>query len=378
MNTTTNILANAIAEDMNDLINGIVSTAVESDEKQPWTNNEGEIGIPLSSIDKLNIFVDYDLDEDDERNMNGDYFDTLENMIDTKNIIKMKSTMNELKGILLDIFKNKDTSIYGVIVVDGDCRYNIMHPITSYLISIGEIVLPDVMTIMIYTYKKDSHNTLENNSYIEDIANIVNIIKTNGYKAKGLIALNQSGSSSISSSRDKYFMDALFKFKAEGNARPEFALIPVQMASYSVAYPYYGAVVSYTSGSEYYSKNLCGMTSGNINVDANYKDEWCATCTGSLSNSKFNSLFSLNNMNLNSMFYEKVIHTDIRDWTFACQMFSIYQLFSKEIDENIITKEVVPTSPQSELLSDIKEECIDREFIIRTSNPLVDRLQGEI
>lgn len=353
-----NIFTSAIHEEIHDLINSYSGQESESAITESYTDQDGHILIPLNS-DSFYIehFTDYmtyrndseDDDEDDDELSGYAAYDIL-SQVQTENIMKINGTPAVLQDILLEMFQNKDSSIYGITVVDGEKRYNILHPITAYMIKSGEIVLPNEILIMIYSYQHNS-KTIEVDHYINKISNILKTITNHGYKTKSTMLYQQRNNTvhkDISSANS--FMDYNFTFDESGGTRPEFGILPVQFMTGDVSFPYYGVVASLTTGGSYQSINLTGMASGNINIEAEYREGNFVTCTGDHPNELFSSLFTLNDMNLHSLYNDHIVHDDNwHNWVFTCQMFSIYQMYSDVIDAQAAIVPEVEAIPEVEI-----------------------------
>lgn len=345
---TTNIFAAAIYEELNDMVGSYVGTETENSTKESFINEDGNILIPLNNNTFENeVFTDYkiyDSDNDDEFNdededrdretqlNGGEYYDIF-NDIRTEDILKIPATKDVLQDILIEMFRTKDSSIYGITVIDDmGRRYNVLHPITAHMIKTGEIVLSEMITIIVYSYK-DEQYVSEHDSFINKISSIIKLITNNGYKSKSAISFERDENTDFKFiSESGNFMNIDLDFKETGGARPQFGLIPVQFMTSEVAYPYYGIVASETDGMAYMSRNLTGMASGNIGIEPYNTEGRFSTCTGEEPNDAFNSLFTLNDMNLHSLYDEHVLNIDWKTWVFTCQMYSIYELYSEEID----------------------------------------------
>lgn len=355
-----NIYANMINEELQDMIK---KNVVIENELLDYINEEGEIAIPLMT-NALGgyIFTDYfevweDSDGETERELNGDSYALIEDTIDKGNILKSKMSKENLREILIDMFQNNDTSLYGILVISGKQRFNILHPVTAYLISIGEIILEDTLTVIFYPYKS-ALQIRENDYYIDQITKIMNTIIMDMAKAKGSATLSTHPSevNAICFS-DEPFNHNL-EFATTGTVTPKNVLIPVQMMTSDITYPYYGFIHSYSDGSSYCSQNLCGMASGNLNIYDSYIDDYVSTCTGSEPNNQLRGLFTLSNMNCNSLYSEITTYANFKEWTYANQMYSIFTLYKDELKPK--KKEEQKLGTDENVLSNIQEAGEDR------------------
>ena len=332
LQNTINIFASAIHEEMKDLVAAYNGKEDEKSKELKRVNNEGQVLIPVN-VNPMNYA--YEMDSyDTSDGVHEEYYGKIYDRIKYSNILKLDGNIDILKDILIDLFVNKDSSIYGILVIQGNERYNIMHPIIAKMISTGEIKLKETFKIVVYSYvdryKLRDASTLDSN--VERIVDITNMIQSNGYKAKGAI-IYENNVNIEEASRQELYNDATFAFSMEGGARPEYGIAPVQLMSAEIAIPYYGIIGSKTDGGEYYSVDLAPMMSGNLDRYIGGSTEWWNTCTGDESNRYFKSLFVMNNMNLNSLYYESILDGDFRQWVFDCQMFSIYLMFPDEVQE---------------------------------------------
>jgi len=332
---TTNILASAIAEEMNDLINSFSGKETEDSKGLSRINKEGQVLIPISENPEHLDYKDYkdyfEFNENEGYPKTTEYGEIYSN-VEMNTILKIDGNKEVLQNILLDLFENKDSSIYGILIVQGDQRYNILHPIIANYIITEEIELEETFKIVLYTYKPNCNlsNPTTNDEFIERIVDIVNTINNKGYKAKGITQYNKNININLAS-KEVSFMNTNFSFNNGKDARPEYCIAPVQLMSDSIAIPYYGAIACRTTGGAYNGIHLTPMACGNVSLTKGY--DWHEICTGNYSNRKYNSLYVMNDMNIDSLMNSYVLADDWKEWIFDCQMFSIFLMYEKEILE---------------------------------------------
>ncbi len=347
-----NLFASAIEEEMKDLIDSY--SGLDGEDVFPLLNNEGNVIIPIKSDPMIyGHRIDYTEDEDNDINYpdNMGTFYNLSHDLKLNQIMKIDATPDILKAFLLDIYASKDLSFYGCMISYGHCRYNPLHPIIANMIKKKEITLPDKFQLVVYEYS--SKHGRSDEPLEEDIGLIMNLlgeIDKNSYQASTISSYRGNGRSLISRADDTDFMNSAFQFDMEDNARPRYAITPVQFMTDEVVMPYYGAIASYTSGGAYVSINLMPMFSCNIALDEeNPSEAWSSTCTGSQPSNRFKSLYTLNDMNCSSVFHEYAFDGNYRDWAFACTTTSIFIMYQEDVKK---IKE-----PEKEVIveTDIKE-----------------------
>jgi len=359
INRTETIVVNALIEEIHDILK---SHTVEDDnkEKVSYVDDEGNITIPLNNNELRNMtYTDFPTIEANRGSVqvDGSKYTAIINELN-EDIMKMQIERENFYDLIYEMFKNEDYSIYGMIAVWENKRINILHPMTARLIKDGEIILPDVFTLMVYTYKS-SHKPSSSDLYEDLLIDIMNSYSKSNYKSKPIIKPVEISNFAIRDiARTFNTEEYSIEFEETGDISPQYALIPVQLMSTEIAYPYYGFIYSELDDNAYWSASLSPMMSGNIMIEADNPGSLSDTCTGGIANNSFKGLATLNNMNLYSMFSEYIFEGSYPNWTHVCRMYSIFVLCEERIKEELLTQK----DPTPE------EEVEDETTMTSTSN----------
>jgi hypothetical protein len=121
---------------------------------------------------------------------------------------------------------------------------------------------------------------------------------------------------------------------SESGSNPPKVITPLMFVTQGMLFPYYGAVMSRSSGGSYESRDL--MHWGSCNLD-HRRDigGWGGTCTGNLSNSVYSSLRVLTNLNTASAHHTDVISNrgDLKTYVKVAQELSVQILFDHFTEE---------------------------------------------
>ncbi len=236
-------------------------------------------------------------------------------------IIKVPRANKKLLGAYAKMMA-EDSNIgkfYGMIIVDNGKKFNPLHPIIAAMIASGEIRLSPSFTLIVYPFREQRgvHDD-KVQEFMEEIVKMMTVIRSAQY----LPTISYQPSNSLRT-------DILNSIQNNGDTNINFSergdsiqhtVIPVQLATTGIVYPYYGLIMSHrVPGGPYESRHLYPVLSGNIDTMSRRNGQ---TCVGSLNNYAFSSLYVLSNMNIQSMYFSDVysIHTD--DFIAACQKVS--------------------------------------------------------
>jgi len=347
MINTKNIYENIIAEEINSLVDGIISSNTP-DKQLAFVNSISEVAIPTTK--EIEMYFDYSVckDDSDEDYIDGHNIDELNKHLLDKNILKATMTPETFKSMLLDIYFSGDKSIYGILIIDDERRYNPLHPVVAEMIHSGEIVLPPVFTIAIYTYRAESVSIEFGEHFTQIWDRILDHIRENKYNISGKYAFN-GVEGTFSDIRNLDIM-----FDKTGNMDVPWSIIPIQMQSTGLTYPYYGCIEERCLDYEYEARQLTPMLSGNIHSSTYDPSNYGNTCTGDLPSSVFNSLFCLNNMNNTSLYFHETLHDDYIGFAYTSILYSIDLLYKKDIENKL--KNDKPKEEETDTLSDFIEQ----------------------
>jgi hypothetical protein len=209
-------------------------------------------------------------------------------------------------------------SIYGCIwasTANPNIRINVLHPIAVHTILKGDFdnvaKLEDDGTLYVYEYSSKLGSYIQNTSHadyvIERWVEVLSVLATESYPPNTQLKCStnmdslcnnlRSGNTSIESAR--------VDFSESGN-NPRLVITPLLFVTKDMLFPYYGAIISRSTGGEYSSRDLMPWGSCNLNHRENI-GRWGGTCTGSFSNAVYSSLRVLTNVNTGSPHHTDVI-----------------------------------------------------------------------
>lgn len=269
---------------------------------------------------------------------------------------------------------------YGMTISYDSKKLNPLHPVIAAMITAGEIRLPDEFTIIVYPY---AHKAFIDDDYAEEykkeIIEGITQIREEQHLPSVTYRANGSESSDIQNFTNNSEYSISFNETGENT---QCAVIPVQLATSGVTYPYYGLIMSdRTHRDSYLSTNLYPCLSGNIDVSTNRNGQ---TCVGELSNSVFASLYVLSNMNINSLYYTDIYTSETLTFVHACQSVSaafisawagiVPDPIEEEVEEDVAEVEAVPYGPVEpiEVEDDLAAASEVEEPMISPEGELVD------
>jgi hypothetical protein len=258
-----------------------------------------------------------------------DYRDSFTSMEDFHNEITRGVPLKRIGNVSLEgilavvsaLFEAAKGDFYGVMVADGNKRYNILHPITAMMIATGEIRLSGLLTAVIYRYsEKRSVDVDSSNVYAKEIQDITAKVLVN--KVVPSISLSLRGSIADIVRSVALEESYIVNFR-EGSNNSNDIIIPVQLATQGLTMPWYGLIHAHKNGG-HLSKNIFPALSGNIS--SKFREDASNTCTGNHDSNLYSSLYVLNNMNIASMYYGATVPPDIQNFVDACHEVSISAL----------------------------------------------------
>jgi hypothetical protein len=203
------------------------------------------------------------------------------------------------------------------ITFDGK-KINPLHPVIAAMITANEISLPETFTIIIYPYySKQSISMSNSEEYEGKIVEGISRLR----EEQHIPSVEYRASNNLHNDVNAFLTNQNHQINfRENGATVRYALIPVQLATHGITFPYYGLVYSTKDGSDSYrSMNIYPCLSGNIDTAFGGTGN---TCVGDLSNYNFSSLYVLGNMNINSMYYSEVFTSESLTFIHACQKVS--------------------------------------------------------
>lgn len=303
----------AFNEEIHDLREKMTSFAVNIS-RSSYVYEDGSVVIPSLYDDRRIISKEY---LEDSYLKSFDFLIGDNGKVDDSAILRINDANKKLLSMYASMFANETGSFYGMIIVDGDKKFNPLHPIISMMIVAGEIQLSDSFTIIVYPYKsiEEDFDTYLIEEFASEITELIVEVRETQRLPNIYYRTGNSLETDIKNSIGG--IEHLRIPFIETGDRVETAIIPVQLATTSIVYPYYGLILSRGGdGEQYRSRNKFPLLSGNINTGISGAGD---TCVGELNSSSFTSLYVLSNMNTNSMFGDDVIGVTYKEFIQACQ-----------------------------------------------------------
>ncbi|MEA3280210.1 MAG: hypothetical protein U9Q38_06395 [Thermodesulfobacteriota bacterium] len=207
---------------------------------------------------------------------------------------------------------------YGIMITFDDIRLNPLHPIVAANIANGVISIPRVFNAVVYTgqFMEDGSPSATDEALLLRILARIQVTE---------VAAAASSSCVADYDREAFANRAVartlqYDYNLHTSHAPATVVIPVQLLSTGLTYPYYGIVESvYNEERGYRSRNIAPCLSGNIEAAvAGDEDAYHSTCCGSLSPAHYPSLKVLNDMNIHSLYYEDLVAYDVADYIATC------------------------------------------------------------
>jgi len=258
----------------------------------------------------------------------------------------MHCTLQHALRIAAETIKiDTEGSIYGMIWSSTDnnnFRLNILHPIVVSQLLSGEYT--DLITLesegTLYVYEYEDHSIFKaDDAFAEEVierwVEILSVITTESYSPNTQLRCSTNMGSLCNSIRNGAgsIESAQINFSESGSNPPK-VITPLMFVTQGMLFPYYGAVMSRSSGGSYESRDL--MHWGSCNLD-HRRDigGWGGTCTGNLSNSVYSSLRVLTNLNTASAHHTDVISNrgDLKTYVKVAQELSVQILFDHFTEE---------------------------------------------
>ena len=240
--------------------------------------------------------------------------------VDDEGILKVHKGSKKILASLAAMIVEPDNvgKFYGMTISYQNKKLNPLHPVIAGMITAGEIILEETFVIVLYPYKYKAEVDYERmEEYSKDIVNGITAIRGEQHRPSISYQVTNSELEDIQSFTNNSSHSIEFR---EDGRNVNYAMIPVQLATEGVTYPYYGLIFSDRSGGgEYKSKNIYPCLSGNIDTATRYDSR---TCLGELSSSVFGSLYVLSNMNVNSLYFSDLFTSETLTFVASCQKVS--------------------------------------------------------
>jgi hypothetical protein len=332
----------ALCEEINDIRESVISEDLNNS-RSSFVYADGSIVIPVDGMSGFPI-IGRGITSSESRLTYEHLFTNGESAVRDEGIMKIRGANMKVLATYADLFTQKDEqgSLFGMVVVYDNKKINPLHPIISAMMASGELRLPETFTIILYTYhrKKELEQDAVNKCTEELIPVIEHVMKT-----KALPTIRYRATNSLSS-EVRRLIDGVSNVSVsftESGDHINHAIIPVQLATRGIVYPYYGIVYSEGgAGNSYSSRNMSPMLSGNIDTRG---EAFGQTCVGSLNNYSFSSLYVLSNMNIDSMYFSEIFYVGNFAFIQACQNMSAEILASLA---GIERKEEAPVEEKTE------------------------------
>jgi len=313
-----NAIHAAINEEIADIRENVTSTEANST-RASYVYADGSVVLPVSNATSMNM-----IDSTVFNNILESYSNYISNessLVRDSDIIKVPNANKKLLAAYAKMMVDDGNigKFYGMIIVDENKKINPLHPMIAAMITAGEIKLSKRFTIIVYPYGSRRYADADIiDGLSRSIVSLIGLIRQGQY----LPEVSYEPSSSLESDIRTSSVSpgtCVISFSERGRV-VEDAVIPVQLATRGIVYPYYGMILSSrNSGAPYSSKNLYPILSGNIDTVANVPG---ATCVGGLSNYAFSSLYVLSNMNIESMYFSEVFTAKTDAFIMASQIVS--------------------------------------------------------
>ena len=349
---------NAVHAALNEEINDIresISLSETNNSRANYLYQDGSVVLPISNASSLELVardeIEWGAKTEWDSLIGGEH-----SIVQDRDIIKIQNANKKLLATYANMMIQPENTgrYYGMLVIDGEKKINPLHPVIAAMIVAGEIKLSSSFTIIVYPYESsvsiDREHSKENQ---EDIVRMILSIRASQY----IPSIVHAPSNSLSNDIEMMVrnIDGMSVHFRESGSPIKEAVIPVQLATNSIVYPYYGLISSIGgAGGAYMSRNLYPCLSGNIDTRDYMSGN---TCVGNLSNYTFTSLYVLANMNINSMYFGEIITNKTTDFVDACQNVSAEFLsaYAGIVFNNGESDE--DTSPEQEHESETTESC---------------------
>lgn len=282
--------------------------------------HKGNLSVPVNYLDYNAIHRKYS--QPFSRDIFGS-IDRLRNKLQGGNIVQCDvSFIDAIHMASRIVVEDTENLIYGVVYTAKNSAYgtkdriNLLHPMIAMAIIDGQydVYKDSTGVLTIYSFSESQRvNTDRIDSILGNIRDILAIQSQNWYSVQLTNRCATSNSDLVTACF--YYSNMAERYsnyvRIEASAKsPALVLTPIQLYTKAMVYPYYGIIASacFSNGSEYQSINLSPMLTGNIRQIVNSNgDDWNSTCTGDLSSKSYKSLYVMNNMNLNSLYSEKIL-----------------------------------------------------------------------
>jgi len=358
-----NALHAAINEEIADVYAKNSDESVNSS-RASYVYGDGSVVFPVEpgTCDSGIDLVGSNDEEDDHEHINR-LIGESDSMVRDGDILKVPNANLKILASYAKMFTDDENmgTFYGMVIVDNGKKINPLHPIIASMIMTKEIILSDTFAIIVYPYRAGMEHTPSQDiidEYSSSLISIMSKIRDRRY----LPNIKHMPREPLEEVSKKALINGVehcsITFRETGNEVRE-AIIPVQLATRVIVYPYYGMIRSSKSSMEdsaYNSGNCFPMLSGNVD---SYSVSPGSTCVGELSNRSFSSLYVLSNMNILSMYFHDILRPGYKNFVCACQLVSAAFLgFAAGIDPLIEQEEDSNTSSGA---SDISEDVIIEE-----------------
>lgn len=228
-----------------------------------------------------------------------------------------------LLNIAIYFVEHGKGDFYGIMVQDGERRYNILHPVVAIMLISGHITLGNNMSAVPFRYPEKVTIDEENSAkYQGELRELTSEILTKKELPSLSLEARHSLNDDISAFASSPHHSIRFR---ERSSNSNYVFTPVQFATAGLTIPWYALIFSQKrGGGGFSSANIYPILSGN--VSSLYLDSAGSTCTGNHDSSMFSSLYVLNNMNIGSMYFGNCVPIDNADFIDACQNVSIEAL----------------------------------------------------
>jgi len=309
----------SLNEEISDLRDGISSTEV-NDSRGNYVYTDGSVALPVRQNEEYRMIGESEVFNSSLITYTR-YIGETGSYVDDSGILKIPAANKKLLAVYANMMVQEENRgrFYGMIVVDGDRKINPMHPVIAAMIAAREIRLSDTFTIIMYPYQEQkSINTDFSEKYSKEIVEMLSSIRNEQY----LPSISYAPTNSLDNDIRAMVSDVngvSITFRSNGD-RINDVIIPVQLATTSIVYPFYGLIHSSNNGGGSYTSNhLYPCLSGNIDTMSTGRGQ---TCVGSLNNYSFSSLYVLSNMNIRSMYFSEVFSAASDNFIAACQSVS--------------------------------------------------------
>jgi len=296
----------------------------------------GDIYLPLC-VQNDSSFPIFDFGENIHLNLSWDQFQEMYLGDNITTIAYNKSI--DMIELLIQILK--DEKVYGIVLektTSGGSQdsekmlINPTHPINVFMLLAKINTLPDEGNIHIFEWSNPSMKKIKTNTGSDRWEKITSVTKrdyavlfdklSNIVTDPSIIETTASISTdTVTEIIDYPFLDILnagIDVRANTttiSSKIKSLVVPTQLVLNGSAFPYYGMIFSDNPQREIRSKSITPMVSGNIQADPGYStlsrflDSSGETCTGQESRQKPRGWSTLSKINLDSMYYHKLIQS---------------------------------------------------------------------